>query len=517
MLFHSEIFVFYFLPITTLLLFTSASIEDRLFIFTLIVASLVFYGWWDWELLPMLTGSICANWLAGKVLARSDTASNSAEENRSQPSKRWFLAACIAANLGLLGYYKYRNFGLDIFADLTGADWSAEKLVIPLGISFWTFQQIAYLVDVFRSQKNEESFINYFAFITFFPQLIAGPICYHGELIPQLRKSKIGPEIIRNVQVGLVIFLVGIFKKIVIADYFATISDPVFAGEMTDPASTARGVLGFSLQIYYDFSAYSEMAMGLAYMFGIKLPINFYSPYKSVDIVEFWRCWHITLSRFLRDYLYIPLGGNRAGRLREYANLFIVMLLGGLWHGANWTFVAWGFGHGALLATTHAARRITPSGWTKNPRTWPGYGVRRLLRLASQILTFILVTLLWVLFRSDDFGTAWKIYGQLGQLEASAVATSVASSDLYFILVAVCVFFLPNVVQIFSRFSISLTSPPQDLSFDRRAMPATFRMGSLLPHRTQIFLAALTALCIAGIVATVWEGAPQQEFIYFEF
>ncbi len=516
MLFQSYIFSIYFLPSALAVFLLSLFFCRKLSLLVLIIFSLIFYGWWDWKLLPLLMGSICLNWLVGTMLAHSFSWPAVLHLSRLH-AKKLLVFVCVAANLLLLGYFKYKNFGLEIVADLSGNNWRAETLIIPLGISFWTFQQIAYVVDVYRNRKNAESFVDYLAFITFFPQLIAGPICYHQEIIPQLQKLSFGPGAVRQIQIGLILFLIGVFKKIVIADYFAAISDPVFSGGgLTDPVSTARGVLSFSLQIYFDFSAYSEMAMGLACMFGLRLPINFYSPYKAVSIVEFWRCWHITLSRFLRDYLYIPLGGNRVGRLREYINILTVMILAGLWHGANWTFVVWGAAHGGLLAITHFARRVVRG---KNPgELFEEYGAIPLhtTRIALRFITFFTVTLLWVLFRAESLAEAVQIYGQLTSLRIGEIIRDLKIDDFYTALAVFCVLFLPNVLQLLSAFPVAHTDPPKNLSFNRSRISTSEDIPAISRRQT-IRLALLTAICAVSIFAATLEGAGQKEFIYFEF
>ena len=260
-----------------------------------------------------------------------------------RPDKSVLIFA-IALNLCLLGYFKYVDFLVGGLNDLFGSSISAGNIVLPLAISFFTFQQIAYLVDVYRQKVSERSFVEYFLFVTFFPQLIAGPIVHHAEVIPQFKERRFLRLSSQDLLIGLAIFSIGLYKKIVCADGIGIVADNLFDNVNADISlfDAWAGTLAYSLQIYFDFSGYSDMAMGLARIFGIRLPINFYSPYKSASIIEFWRTWHITLSRFLRDYLYIPLGGNRLGPFVRYRNLMIVMLLGGLWHGAGWNFVAWG-------------------------------------------------------------------------------------------------------------------------------------------------------------------------------
>ena len=315
----------------------------------------------------------------------------------------------IAANLCLIGYYKYANFLLDNFNFLFGAVYHWGDIILPLGISFFTFQQIAYLMDAYRGETKEYSFLHYCLFVTFFPQLIAGPIVHHKEMLPQFSRNLLKKLTLNNLTFGITIFTFGLFKKVIIADTLSTYASPVFRaanhGVILTFFEAWCGALAYTFQLYFDFSGYSDMAIGLGYMIGIRLPLNFNSPYKAVNIIDFWQRWHITLSRFLRDYLYIPLGGNRKGKFCQLRNLVITMLLGGLWHGAGWTFIAWGALHGIFLATNHA--------WHHIRRTILGHDFTKFSKLgtlSAKVLTFLLVTLSWVVFRSENFGTATSMW-----------------------------------------------------------------------------------------------------------
>ncbi|MBO6782209.1 MAG: MBOAT family protein [Alphaproteobacteria bacterium] len=389
--FSSYTFVVFFLPAVVLgaiVLMRRGTQRARLLF--LAGASLVFYSWWDWRFTGVLALSLIVNFMVGRALA-------------SAPH-RGMLAAGIAFNLLLLGYFKYVDFFIGNLNAVTGIDIATLGVVLPLGISFFTFQQIAYLVDVHRREAVEHSFSHYLLFVTFFPQLIAGPIVHHKEMMPQFVGGRAGRVLPATFSQGLAIFVVGLFKKVMIADSISQFADPVFdaaAGGVAVPMLEAwGGVTAYSFQIYFDFSAYSDMAIGLGLMFGLRLPINFNSPYKATSIVDFWRRWHITLSRFLRDYLYIPLGGSRRGPWRRYANLAIVMLLGGLWHGAAWTFVIWGALHGAALAATHFWRRNVLG---RAPHSEPRTAAGRTFGVAS---TFLFVTVAWVFFRAPDLDSA---------------------------------------------------------------------------------------------------------------
>ncbi|MCG8098700.1 MAG: MBOAT family protein, partial [Candidatus Thiodiazotropha taylori] len=356
MLFNSFEFIFLFLPITFFVFFfIGKRNHHRVAISWLILCSLFFYGWWDPAYLGLILFSMLFNYSFGIML--------SSDSNGIY--KKTLLIIGVAVNLSLLGYFKYTNFLVDQINIVAGTEFNIERIVLPLAISFFTFQQIAYLVDAYRKETNEYNFLKYCLFVTFFPQLIAGPIVHHKEMLPQFDQDSIYKINNHYLALGLTIFSIGLFKKVVLADNVAVYANLIFsAAENGEPLSFFEawvGALAYTFQLYFDFSGYSDMAIGLAYMFGIKLPINFNSPYKATSIIDFWRRWHITLSRFLRDYLYFTLGGNKMGLVRRYANLFITMLLGGIWHGAGWTFVFWGMLHGFYLMVNHAWRKFRSS------------------------------------------------------------------------------------------------------------------------------------------------------------
>src|SRR3954469_23352041 len=346
MLFSSYTFLFQFLPAVALAFAAARLHSPRAGILVLVAASLVFYGAWKPVYLLLFVASVAVNFTLG--LRMDDPARRRATGTLG-----------VALNLALLCYFKYTNFIFDSLNNLTGAPLPFVNVVLPLGISFFTFQQIAYLVDVMRGAKVERDILSYALFVSFFPHLIAGPLVHHAEMIPQFKRARSGRSAVLAAR-GLAMFAAGLFKKVVIADNLAQFVTPVFAhldagGGVTTPWAWLS-TLAYTLQIYFDFSGYSDMALGLALLFGIRLPVNFRSPYQAASIIEFWRRWHITLSRFLRDYLYIPLGGNRLGEIRRYQNLLVTMLLGGLWHGAAWNFVIWGGLHGVYLCINHLWR-----------------------------------------------------------------------------------------------------------------------------------------------------------------
>lgn len=389
MLFNSAEFLFVFLPLT-LLLFqwcrSRVSLHSALLI--LITASLLFYAWWKPVYLLLLGGSIVFNFTVAKAIYRF--------------RQRWLCVLGVCANLAVIGYYKYSQFFMQNLAALAQFEWQAESILLPLAISFFTFQQIAYLIDVQRHQVIEHSFSNYVLFVCFFPQLIAGPIVHHSEMMPQFRQHSQLQLNAGHLAVGLSIFSIGLFKKTVLADGIAQYANPVFnladAGTALDFFTAWGGALSYTFQLYFDFSGYSDMAIGLALLFGISLPLNFNSPYKALNIVDFWRRWHITLSRFLRDYLYISLGGNRLGFIRRYINLLLTMVLGGLWHGAGWNFLIWGALHGSYLVINHGFSHL-------RQHHFPVLNGRWFMPLAW-FITFIAVVIGWVFFRAQSFDGA---------------------------------------------------------------------------------------------------------------
>lgn len=397
MLFNSAIFLFVFLPLTMLgfgLAFRRLGLEAA---WTwLAAASVFFYGWWNPAHVPLLLISVSSNYWLGRRLALPDTGGH-----------RWLLTAGVVVNLGLLAWFKYWYFAASNVAALFGHSWEGQPLELPLGISFYTFHQLTYLLHCRAGRAHGTTFRHYLLYVTFFPQLIAGPIVRPMEMLPQLRQPRGRAFRWEDLSLGFTLLSIGLFKKMVLADHLAAWVGPVFDNV---PATTYVAmldawvaVLAYTFRLYFDFSGYSDMALGLAKIFGISLPGNFFSPYKALSIVDFWRRWHITLSLFLRDYLYIPLGGNRKGEARRNFNLLLVMVIGGFWHGAGWTFGLWGLWHGIGLLTNHA--------WIKT-----GFGERipRLPRtIFSWALTFLFVVIGWTLFRAPDVQSARMLLGSL--------------------------------------------------------------------------------------------------------
>lgn len=386
MLFNSYHFIFGFLPITLIVFFGLTKFRlIALGTAWLVIASLAFYAYWNIAYLPLLLISIGCNYFIGKSIEHTQLGTRKA---------KMLLCLGICINLGLLGYYKYANFFVTSLSQLLNTNWSIPEIILPLGISFYTFTQTAYLVDAYQGKTKPTNIITYSLFVTFFPHLIAGPILDDKDIIPQFHKLKNYIFSHKNMAMGLSLFTLGLSKKVLIADTIAPWVAPVFnhAAEVSFFEAWV-GAISYTLQLYYDFSGYSDMAVGLGLMLNIKLPINFDSPYKATSIRDFWRCWHITLSNFLRDYLYIPLGGNRQGEIRRYVNLIVTMLLGGLWHGAGWTFVIWGGLHGIYLSINHW--------WYKRSFALP--------KFIAWTLTFLAVLVSWVFFRARNLSDAWQI------------------------------------------------------------------------------------------------------------
>lgn len=387
MLFNSATYIFVFLPVAVVGYFTLNHFgRFRLAAIFLSLASLVFYAIGGFQFLPILLLSILVNYGIGTGLSISP-------KHMGGPRKA-LLVVGIIFNLSLLAYFKYANFFLENVDLALGTNWKIDDLALPLALSFVTFQKIAYLVDSYRYLTKGYGIVNYGLFVTFFPQLIAGPIVHHGDIVPQFKEKARRRFRIDNASLGLMIFSAGLFKKVVLADTFAQWATPGFDQSVSLTFVQAWITsLSYTFQLYFDFSGYVDMAIGSALIFNINLPINFNSPYRALSIQDFWRRWHITLSRFLRDYLYIPLGGNRSGGFRTYANLFITFLLGGLWHGASWMFVIWGALHGAALIVH---------------RLWSQQRLR-LPAVVAWPITFAFIVITWVFFRAKDMSAASKI------------------------------------------------------------------------------------------------------------
>jgi alginate O-acetyltransferase complex protein AlgI len=456
----------------------------------LLLASYAFYAWWRADFLVLLAGSTLVNYALGREIE--------ARAGRRQ-DRRALLIAGLAFNLGLIALFKYDTLFVGTANDVLGIGLPLPHLFLPLAISFFTFEQISYLVDADSGKTHRYSLLDYALFVAYFPHLIAGPIVRHNDLIPQFRQLRNRND---DLATGITLFTLGLAKKSLIADNLAPFADAIFnaAGRGTHLGATDSwlGTLFFAFQIYFDFSAYSDMALGSSVTLGIRLPVNFHSPYKAASIIEFWRRWHISLSAFLRDYLYIPLGGNRGGRARRYLNLFITMLLGGLWHGANWTFMLWGGLHGFYLSINHAFRHLT-----KGRQAPPA--LRLPLHAASVLLTFAATSLAWIVFRAPDLPSAGRVVGGLmGGGHSSIVSFSPLAAVTLLLLFAV-VWFMPNSMQILWRHDPALPSP-----YASEPVTPAARL-SWQPTRWQA--AAYGLLCIAAVLAL----SNLKPFIYFQF
>ncbi|MFZ3018281.1 MAG: MBOAT family protein [Gallionella sp.] len=403
MLFNSYGFIFLYLPVVLIGFFVLARTSRTFAAGWLALASVFFYGYWNPAYVGLLLGSIVCNYAFGMWIAKAGV-------RHEARRKKQVLIVAIAANLVLLAYYKYANFFVGNLNELAGTSWTLGEIMLPLGISFFTFTQIAFLVDTYQGKVKEYNFIHYTLFVTYFPHLIAGPVLHHKDMMPQFAHASTYRVNWDNIATGLMLFTLGLAKKTLWADSFAPYASGVFDGVQLGMATGTlptiyeawAGALAYTLQIYFDFSGYTDMALGIALMFGIRLPINFNSPYKATSIIEFWRRWHMTLSAFLRDYLYIPLGGSRNGKLRRYVNLLATMLLGGLWHGAGWTFVLWGALHGVYLTLNHLWRETISGRFLNWVPAWLG-------NLAGGVLTFVAVVAAWVVFRAENMAQALVI------------------------------------------------------------------------------------------------------------
>ena len=499
MLFNSSVFLFAFLPLTLLVFYLLGGTGRlRLALASLLLASSVYYAWWNPLYLLLIVASLLMNYLVGIAILH--------RQRKGAPAKPLLIAG-LAANLGLIGYFKYANFFIDNLNIVAGASFELAPIVLPLAISFFTFQQIAYLVDVYQGKVQEADPLRYALFVMFFPQLIAGPIVHHSEMMPQFAGKAIGIFKLSNLLTGSTIFFAGLFKKVVLADNVAPIATELFTASGSGAAVSFvhawTGVMAYTCQIYFDFSGYSDMAIGIGLMFGIALPLNFNSPYKATGIIDFWRRWHMTLSRFLRDYLYIPLGGNRLGSGRRYVNMMIVMLLGGLWHGAGWGFIVWGALHGTYLGVNHAWRK-----WRGAPdQVWWSRGL-------SRALTFLAVVVAWVFFRAESLDSALSVLAAMSglggglpanfadfvlQIDRKAVATIVA--------LLIIAWFAPNTQQ-FMRDFMNIDGAP------RYRFDATTPLTGWLRWRPSPAYAVALAVLSAVTVMSLWQPS---EFIYYQF
>ncbi len=509
MLFNSYEFIFLFLPFTLLgyYLLTYKWPRENVSLGFLVIMSLFFYGWWNYKYLFLLLTSLFVNYSIGRVVRKKVGAS------------RLILALGIAFNIALICYFKYLNFFIDIVSSFTSISISTQNILLPLAISFFTFQQISFLVESYQGKIKNDDPLSYILFVTFFPQLIAGPIVHHQEIIPQFENNKGKGVTWEDIGCGVIFFIYGLFKKVIIADTVAGYSNNLFdvavkQGDLTFFGAWT-GAAFYSFQIYFDFSGYSDMAYGLGRFFGVSLPVNFFSPYKAKSIIEFWRTWHMTLSRFLRDYLYIPLGGNRVGKIRKHLNLLITMLLGGLWHGAGWNFILWGGLHGLFLIINHA--------WRFSHQKFFPRAKAPLQGVICNLITLLCVVFAWVPFRAESITDVRKMYeAMLGlngilihpkftpvlkylpdfvQVSSSSegwVAPNDSITFTYLFPLLFVVFFLPNIFE-----------------YLRGLAPIGFKVR---PHKIKFRGSSLEALLLAVLTTFVLSFLnAKSEFLYFQF
>lgn len=467
MLFNSEIFILLFLPLSLGAYYLlSKHVAFRLW--ALVIASLIFYSYWDIRFLPILLGSTIGNWMLVQCYARLR-------------QYEWLPLAGVLFNVGVIALFKYADFLTGTLAAIGG--WSHEPIgiILPLGISFFTFQHISYQMDLRRAAQRGEPFPvhglrDYILFVAFFPHLISGPIVRHNEIIHQFHLDPVRSGLSERMSRGGIMFLVGLSKKVLIADSAARMASPLFnrvlEGGVLNLGEAWLSMHAYMLQLYFDFSGYTDMAIGMALMFGFVIPFNFDRPHMASSIQDFWRRWHMTLSRFLRDYVYIPLGGNSGGVWRQARNMFLTMLVGGLWHGTNWTYVVWGAMHGAGVAVNIFWRRV-------------GYSMPGWLGWACMTL-FIGVT--WILFRTESFAATWSIYQSLAGRHGAGAAT-IGTALNYAVLIAGTV--------------LALSGPSSQTVILERLRP--WRPIGLAAGAVAVFLVLLIG------------GGLQSEFIYFQF
>lgn len=460
----------------------------------LLICSLAFYAIGSLVHLGLLAGSIGVNYFLGRTIAQE------------RPYRRLLLIGGVGFNLALIFWFKYLDFTLENLAPLTGTTHTLRNIILPLGISFFTFQQIGYLVDCYTDKIPEQNFRQYALFVSFFPQLIAGPIVHHSHTRPQFAALARPGFDLNALSYGVMIFALGLGKKALVADPIARAIDPIYtmaaSGEPLTVALSIAAILGYTLQIYFDFSGYCDMAIGLGLMFGIRLPINFNSPYKSASIIEFWKRWHITLSKFLRDYVYIPLGGNRAGEVMRLRNIFLTMLIGGVWHGAAWTFIIWGALHATAITANHATRMV-----------WPGLdrinsaGPKLLKRAA--LLAFIMGS--WVYFRSPSVDAAHTVFaGLLGTGLGDISLSSPPALTDYTVPVQIYLFMgFASLIALFAPNSLEITGYKENW---KEPLP---NLSGPAPRMELTPSAALTtAILFTGGLAVAWQPSI---FIYFNF
>ncbi|MGB8434934.1 MAG: MBOAT family protein [Burkholderiales bacterium] len=523
MLFNSVPFIFLFLPITFAGFYLVARTSHALAAGWLTAASLFFYGWWNPVYVGLLLGSILFNYVLGMRIGKARAAGHLAQA-------KLMLYVAVAGDLALLGYYKYANFFLENVGELVGTSFAHAEIILPLGISFFTFTQIAFLVDTWQGKVQEYRFVHYCLFVTYFPHLIAGPILHHAEMMPQFAQRETYRLQAENIAVGLTIFIIGLFKKVILADGIGPYVGPLFAlpGTGVEPTLVEAwgAVLAYSLQLYFDFSGYSDMAIGLSRLFGVRLPLNFNSPYKAINMSDLWQRWHMTLSRFLRDYVFVPLGGHRKSAARRYYSLVVTMVLCGVWHGAGWTYVVFGLLHGFYLAVNQVWRTVRKHrdrrlGRKRGRSTWWGRATAILLTFACWLVGLALfraanmtdaIMILKGMFGFNGFALPGALLARLGDVGPWLAAHGVDFSEgrglvrgglIYWMVILLAIaWFAPNTQQIMARFRPALVIP-------RDLQPAR-----LLLWRPGAVAAAIAAAVAFAAIVNLHRNS---EFLYFQF
>ena len=478
MLFNSYPFIFLFLPVVLIGYFAAGRLGNLAPVIWLALASLVFYSFSNWQFVLLLLASIAFNYVVGLFLIAAGLRA---------AARFAVLTIGVAGDLLLLGTFKYAGF---LAANLNAvfSTGLTIDILLPVGISFYTFTQIAFLVDAYRGNVAHYALPHYALFVSYFPHLIAGPILHHKDMIPQFERAEAKRPNPHLILCGVIIFAIGLFKKTCLADGIQPLVVLAFGPTTPSFDQAWIGALAYTFQLYFDFSGYSDMAIGISLMFGIFLPLNFNSPYKATSIIDFWRRWHMTLSQFLRDYLYIPLGGNRRGSVLRYVNLMITMVLGGLWHGAAWTFVVWGALHGLYLCINHA---------------WNNYGPRippffeGVTNVAGWLLTFLSVVVAWVFFRADSLPSALHILSRMADPNEIVFGYAEIAGAVLIPIYAAIAWLAPNTQTI--------------MGYDHKARVVGEAPGAR--QRRPWFLYAAAAVLAFGIL-----GIQQHsEFIYFRF
>lgn len=511
MLFNTHQFIFIFLPIAILGVYIIQRLKlSRYSHIWILFCSIWFYATWNFYFLFLIFSSIVLNYYIGSLITKF--------------KKKKYLVWGIIFQLSILGYFKYKNFFLENLNYFSTNSFKIESLILPLGISFFTFKHILYLIERYQNNnKNLYNIVEYSTYITFFPHLIAGPLSKPKEILPQIKNINFN---LTNLNLGITIFFIGLFKKVFLADTFGSFVDTPFAavenGYEISFFESWLSMISFSLQIYFDFSGYTDMALGLAKIFGITFPINFNSPYKSKSIIEFWKRWHITLSRFLKECLYIPMGGNRKGKLLSFLFILITMLIGGLWHGASWNFIIWGLFHGILIIANHTLNLVFKG---KNI-----YFLIKLRNFFKMMFTFILVSFGWVIFKLNSIDSIKiffdGIFGRNGfflnpnfsrffnnnnmlsyiNIEFKNIIYY-GTSQLYFLIIGlIIVFILPNTHEIMKNFKIVLPFK-NPIKNQNNISKITFRLST----GWALFIAFIGVCAITGISNDV------KEFIYYQF